>query len=75
MSDMRIPTKEEQEVIASVVRMSDRLRAAGFEPKCVVSNDKTWGSGGSYWTFILGLPVVHRPDDDWPAIQVGVLTP
>jgi hypothetical protein len=75
MSALRVPTKEEQEVIASVVRMVDRLRAAKFDPRSVVLNDKAWGTASDHWTYILGLPVVHRSGDDWPAIQIGVLAP
>jgi hypothetical protein len=75
MDGLRIPTKDEQEIIASVARMVDRLRAAKFEPKCVVLNDQAWGIPENHWSFILGLPVVHRPGADWPAIQIGVLAP
>jgi hypothetical protein len=76
MSDsLRVPTEDEQAVIASVVRMTDRLRAAKFEPKCVVLNDKAWGTAADHFAVILGLPVVHRPGDEWPDIQIGVLAP
>ena len=71
----RVPTKQEQEVIASVVRMVDRLRAAKFEPMCVVLNDQAWGTNEDHLTYILGLSVVHRAGADWPAIQVAVLAP
>lgn len=72
---LRIPTPVEQEVIASVARMSDRLRAAKFEPKSVILNDSVWGTEVDYFTVILGLPVIHRPGKDWPAIEIGVLAP
>lgn len=72
---LRIPTPKEQEVIAAVARMADRLRAAKFVPKCVVLNDTAWGSSADHFTFILGLPVVHRDGKDWPEVQVGVLAP
>ena len=72
---LRIPTPAEQEVIASVARMVDRLRAAKFEPKCVVLNDNAWGTPQDCFTVILGLPVIHRPDNEWPAVEIGVLAP
>jgi len=75
MSDLRTPTPAEQEVIASVARMTDRLRAAKFEPKCVILNDKAWGTETDCFTVILGLPVIHRPDKDWPPVEIGVLAP
>lgn len=76
MSDtLRTPTLAEWAVITSVARMSDRLRAAKFEPKCVILNDNAWGNDTDCFTVILGLPVIHRPGKDWPAVEIGVLAP
>lgn len=72
---LRIPTPKEQEIIAAVARMSDRLRAAKFYPKCVVLNDTAWGSSADHFTYILGLPVVHVESEEWPEVQVAVLAP
>jgi hypothetical protein len=71
----RVPTRPEQEIIATVVRMVDSLRVHNFEPSCVILNDDTWGSSGDHFLSILGLPVIHRPDNKWPSIQVGVIAP